>query len=110
MHLYPVDGAAGRVDREATAWNYRHAKWGQVMVGVSPDPADTDALIAWTRAYWAALHSHSSGGAYVNMMMEEGQERVRAAYGANYDRLVAIKTKYDPQNLFRMNQNIRPAR
>jgi FAD/FMN-containing dehydrogenase len=112
MHLYPSDGVAGQVPSEATAWNYRDAKWGMVMVGVSPDPADNPAMIAWTRAYWAALHPYSAGGAYVNMMMDaadEGQDRVRASYGANYDRLAAIKAKYDPTNLFRVNQNIKPA-
>jgi FAD/FMN-containing dehydrogenase len=78
------------------------------MVGVSPDPTDNERMIEWTRAYWQELHPYSAGGAYVNMMMEEGQDRVRASYGANFDRLAAIKAKYDPTNLFRMNQNIRP--
>ena len=81
------------------------------MVGVSPDPADNQAMIAWTRAYWAALHPYSAGGAYVNMMMDaadEGKDRVRASYGDNYDRLVRVKEKYDPTNLFRVNQNIKP--
>ncbi|MCD6029468.1 MAG: linked oxidase domain protein [Thermomicrobiales bacterium] len=112
MHLYPIDGVAGRVAKDATAWNYRDAKWGMVMVGVSPDPADNPAMIAWTRAYWAALHPYSAGGAYVNMMMDagdEGQDRVRASYGEHYDRLARIKAKYDPNNLFRVNQNIAPA-
>ena len=109
MHLYPIDGVAGRVAKDATAWNYRDAKWGMVMVGVSPDPADNERMIDWTRSYWSALHPYSAGGAYVNMMMEEGQDRVRAAYGEHYDRLAAIKGKYDPDNLFRVNQNIQPA-
>jgi FAD/FMN-containing dehydrogenase len=109
MHLYPIDGAAGRVANDATAWNWRGAKWAQVMAGISPDPADNEQMIAWARAYWEALHPHSAGGAYVNMMMEEGQERVRSSYGANYDRLAAVKAAYDPGNLFRMNQNIRPS-
>ncbi len=112
MHLYPVDGAAGRVPKDATAWTYRDAKWGGVIVGVSPDPADNPEMIAWTRAYWAALHPSSAGGAYVNMMMDaadEGQDRIRAAYGDNYDRLAAVKSTYDPANLFRTNQNIAPA-
>jgi len=108
MHLYPVDGKASRVANDATAWTWRDAKWGQVMVGVSPDPTDKDRITAWTRAYWEAMHPFSAGGAYVNMMMEEGQERVMASYGDNYDRLAAIKAQYDPGNLFRMNQNIRP--
>ncbi|MDP9368989.1 MAG: FAD-binding oxidoreductase [Chloroflexota bacterium] len=111
MHLYPIDGAAGRVPKDATAWNYRGAKWAQVMVGVSPDPADNERMISWTRSYWQALHPHSAGGAYVNMMMDptdEGQDRVRASYGDHYERLAAIKAIYDPTNLFRMNQNIKP--
>ena len=61
------------------------------------------------RDYWSALHPYSAGGAYVNMMMEEGQDRVRASYGDHYDRLARIKAKYDPDNLFRVNQNIKPA-
>jgi FAD/FMN-containing dehydrogenase len=109
MHLYPVDGAAGRVPKDTTAWNYRDAKWGSVIAGISPDPADNERTIAWAREYWAALHPYSAGGAYVNMFMEEGQDRVRAAYGDNYERLAELKAKYDPGNLFRMNQNIRPA-
>jgi FAD/FMN-containing dehydrogenase len=112
MHLYPIDGVAGRVPKDATAWSYRDAHWGMVIVGVSPDPADNQAMIAWTRDYWRDLHPYSAGGAYVNMMMDaadEGQERVRAAYGDHYDRLARIKARYDPQNLFRVNQNISPA-
>jgi FAD/FMN-containing dehydrogenase len=112
MHLYPINGVAGRVPKDATAWNYRDANWGMVIVGVSPDPADNPAMIAWARAYWAALHPFSAGGAYVNMMMDagdEGQDRVRASYGEHYDRLAQIKRKYDPNNLFRVNQNIAPA-
>ncbi|HET8629017.1 MAG TPA: FAD-binding oxidoreductase [Thermomicrobiales bacterium] len=112
MHLYPIDGAAGRVAPDATPWSYRSAKWAEVMVGVSPDPADNARMIAWARDYWAALHPYSAGGAYVNMMMDEadeGADRVRASYRENYDRLAAIKARYDPANLFRVNQNIRPA-
>jgi FAD/FMN-containing dehydrogenase len=112
MHLYPIDGVAGRVSTDATAWNYRDAKWGMVMVGVSPDPADNAHMIDWTRNYWRDLHPYSAGGAYVNMMMDaadEGQDRVRASYGTHYERLAQIKRKYDPQNLFRVNQNIAPA-
>jgi FAD/FMN-containing dehydrogenase len=108
MHLYPIDGVAGRVPKDATAWNYRDAKWGMVMVGVSPDPADNPQLIRWARDYWAALHPYSAGGAYVNMMMEEGADRVRAAYGDHYERLASVKAQYDPENLFHVNQNIPP--
>jgi len=108
MHLYPINGAAGRVGKHETAWNYRDAKWAQVMVGVDPDPANNEKTISWTKSYWDALHPYSAGGAYVNFMMDEGEERVKATYGDNYKRLVEIKNKYDPGNLFRVNQNIRP--
>jgi FAD/FMN-containing dehydrogenase len=108
MHMYPIDGAAARVGKHDTAWNYRGAKWAQVMVGVDPDPGNNEKTIAWTKSYYDALHPFSAGGAYVNFMMDEGEERVRATYGDNYDRLVAVKNKYDPNNLFRVNQNIRP--
>jgi FAD/FMN-containing dehydrogenase len=110
MHLYPIDGAAHRVAPDATPWAYRDANWAQVMVGVDPDPANNEKMTAWTREYWDALHPHSAGGAYVNFMFhDEGQDRVRATYGNNYERLVKIKTKYDPTNFFRVNQNIKPA-
>ncbi len=109
MHLYPVDGAASRVASDATAWAYRDARWAQVMVGVDHDPANADALKEWTVAYWEALHPHSMGGAYVNMMMEEGDERIRATYRGNYERLAHVKRTYDPANLFHVNQNIAPS-
>jgi FAD/FMN-containing dehydrogenase len=109
MHLYPIDGAAHDPDASDTAWRYRDARWGSVFAGVDPDPANADAIRKWTVDYFEALHPHSAGGAYVNMMMDEGQERVRASYGDNYDRLAEIKAKYDPDNLFRVNQNIEPA-
>jgi FAD/FMN-containing dehydrogenase len=110
MHLYPIDGAASRVGPQDTAWAYRDAKWGSVIVGVDPDPDKQEALKSWARAYWDALHPYSAGGAYVNMMMDdEGQDRVRASYGQNYERLAQIKRKYDPDNLFHTNQNIKPA-
>jgi FAD/FMN-containing dehydrogenase len=109
MHLYPINGAASRVGKHDTAWNYRDATWAQVMVGVDPDPANNEKTISWTKSYYDALHPHSAGGAYVNFMMDEGEERVKATYGDNYERLVAIKNKYDPDNLFRVNQNIKPS-
>ncbi len=106
--IAPIDGAAGRVANDATAWSWRDAIWTLVIVGVSEDPADMGRITQWTRDYWEAVHPWSAGGAYVNMMMDEGQERVRAAYRGNYDRLAAIKARYDPNNLFRLNQNIHP--
>jgi hypothetical protein len=109
MHLYPIDGAAGRVGGGDTAFGYRGARFGQVIVGVDPDPAVNDDLIEWTRAYHDALHPHSAGGAYVNMMMhDEGADRVRESFGENFDRLVEVKRRYDPENRFRINQNIAP--
>jgi FAD/FMN-containing dehydrogenase len=108
MHLYPIDGAAHDVGSADTAWSYRDATYGAVFAGVDPDPANVDAIRRWSIDYQEALHPYSAGGAYVNMMMDEGQERVRASYRDNYDRLAEIKAKYDPDNAFRVNQNIQP--
>jgi FAD/FMN-containing dehydrogenase len=109
MHMYPIDGAAHDVDSADTAWSYRDATWGSVFAGVDPDPANVDTIRHWSVDYFEALHPYSAGGAYVNMMMDEGQERVRASYRDNYDRLARIKATYDPDNFFRVNQNIQPA-
>ena len=108
MHLYPIDGAAHRVGDKDTPWAYRDANWAGVIVGVDPDPANADMLRDWAVGYYDAVHPHSSGGAYINFMMEEGQERVQASYRGNYDRLAEIKATYDPKNLFKVNQNIHP--
>ena len=108
MHLYPIDGAAHRVGEDDTAFSYRGARWSQVVAGIDPDPANKEIITDWTRDYWEALHPHSAGGAYVNMMMEEGQDRVKASYRDNYVRLAEVKREYDPTNLFRVNQNIKP--
>ncbi|HKI57376.1 MAG TPA: BBE domain-containing protein, partial [Trueperaceae bacterium] len=109
MHLYPLNGAAQRVAKDATAYRHRDAMWSQVVVGVDPDPANADKLRDWTVAYHDALHPHSTGAAYVNFMMDEGTDRIRATYGDNYPRLRQIKRRYDPHNLFHVNQNIPPA-
>ncbi|WP_232667095.1 BBE domain-containing protein [Pseudonocardia sp. TRM90224] len=109
MHLYPFDGAASRVDVGATAFPHRNGGWAGVIVGVDPDPANNAAITQWTRDYWEQLHPMSAGGAYVNFLMDEGPDRVRAAYGANHDRLAQVKRRYDPDNTFHVNQNIRPA-
>ncbi len=108
MHLYPINGAAHRIGKTDTAWSYRDATWAQVIVGVDPDPTNNEQITAWTKEYWDALHPHSAGGAYVNFMMDEGEERIKASYRDNYDRLVEVKKQFDPTNLFRVNQNIRP--
>ena len=109
MHLYPIDGKTHQVGTDETPWDYRRAKWSKVIAGVDPDPENTEAITAWAKEYWEALHPHSAGGAYVNFMMDEGEDRVKATYGSNYERLEAIKQKYDPTNLFQVNQNIKPA-
>ena len=109
MHLYPINGAASRVGNQETAWNYRDATWAMVIVGIDPDPVNDTLITDWAKNYWQDLHPYGAGGAYINFMMEEGEDRIKATYGGNYDRLVAIKTKYDPTNLFRVNQNIKPA-
>jgi FAD/FMN-containing dehydrogenase len=107
-HIYPIDGAAHDVAAEDTAFAYRDTVWSQVFIGVGPDPADAPALRDWTVGYWEALHPYSAGGAYVNFMMEEGQGRVRTTYRDNYSRLARVKAEYDPDNVFRVNQNIEP--
>lgn len=109
MHLYPISGAASRVRNEETAWAYRDANYAGVIVGVDPEPANATKITKWCKDYWEALHPYSSGGAYSNFMMDETEERVKATYGKNYERLVTLKNKYDPTNLFRVNQNIKPS-
>jgi hypothetical protein len=108
MHLYPMDGQVNRVRPDATAFSFREAKYSMVIAGIDADPANNKKMIDWAREYWNALHPYSAGGAYVNFMMDEGVDRVRATYRDNYKRLAAIKAQYDPGNLFRVNQNIRP--
>ncbi len=110
MHLYPIDGAAHRVPSAETAFSYRDATWSMVMAGIDPDPAKAEQLGEWATAYWQAIHPHAMGGAYVNFMMEEGDERVRATYRDNYERLARIKAIYDPENVFHVNQNVRPGK
>ena len=88
---------------------HRNAVWSEVIVGVDPDPANKDRITSWAKEYWEALHPYGAGGGYVNFMMEgEGEDRIRATYQGNFDKLVQIKAKYDPDNFFRVNQNIRP--
>ena len=108
MHLYPINGAVHRVDPADTAFSYRDVNWAMVIVAMDPDLTKAPALREWTTSYWEAIHPFTAGGAYVNMYMEEGQERIRRSYRDNYDRLVQIKKQYDPDNVFRINQNIQP--
>jgi FAD/FMN-containing dehydrogenase len=109
MHLYPVNGAAHRVGKADTAFSFREASFAEVIVGVDPDPANNARLTQWAKDYWLALHPFSAGGGYINMMMDEGEDNVKAAYRDNYARLAQVKRNYDPGNLFRVNQNIKPA-
>jgi FAD/FMN-containing dehydrogenase len=109
MHLYPINGAVHRVGRNDTAFSFRDVNWSQVIVGVDPDPANADRIKQWAKDYWNALHPHSAGGGYVNFMMEEGEDRIQATYRDNYAGLQKVKAAYDPENLFHVNQNIKPA-
>lgn len=109
MHLYPINGAVHEKDADETPWHYRDVNWSMVMAGVSDDPARNGEITEWSRGLWEATHPYSAGGVYVNFMMEEGDERVKATYGDNYARLQKVKAKYDPVNFFRVNQNIKPA-
>jgi hypothetical protein len=110
MHMYPIDGAPNRVGKHDTPFSYRDAKWSMVIAGIDPEPANKERITKWAKEYCEALHPYSAGGAYVNFMMEEGPSRVEATYRDNYKRLSEIKRKYDPTNLFRVNQNILPAK
>ena len=109
MHLYPINGAVHRTHSADTAFSYRTSKFAEVIVGVDPDPANRDKIVDWAREYWNAVHPHCAPGGYTNFMMEEGEARIAAAYGENYARLRRLKARYDPGNLFRVNQNIEPA-
>jgi FAD/FMN-containing dehydrogenase len=109
MHIYSLGGAVARVEKSKTAFSYRDARYVHIIAGVGEDAAGNESRTAWTREYWTKLRPYAAGGAYVNFLMEEGDERIQAAYGAaTYERLVALKNKLDPTNFFRLNQNIRP--
>jgi FAD/FMN-containing dehydrogenase len=108
-HFYPISGAAAGIGSAETAWPYRDGGWVQVIVGVDSDPANRDLVKDWAVSYAEAIEPYAAGGAYVNMTMAEGEDRVRAIYGSNYDRLAKVKAEYDPDNLFHVNQNIKPA-
>jgi hypothetical protein len=110
MHLYPIDGAVRRVASNATAWATRDATFNMVIAGIDSDPKNAEALKKWGRAYWKAVHPFNMEGAYVNFMMDdEASNRVEATYGENYAKLAKVKATYDPKNLFKVNQNIKPA-
>jgi FAD/FMN-containing dehydrogenase len=109
MHIYPINGACHRVPSNATAFAYRDATFATVIAGMWPDPADNEQNIRWVKDYYKALEPHSAPGGYVNFMAGDDQGRIRDNYGGNYDRLVSIKKAYDPDNVFRLNQNISPS-
>ena len=103
-------GAMGRVGEDETAFGHRNQPYNFLVTSVWSDPAETDANVRWTRELWEAMQPFLTGSVYVNYLGEEGEDRVRAAYTPEkYERLVALKTRYDPTNLFRLNQNIKPA-
>jgi FAD/FMN-containing dehydrogenase len=106
--IFQLGGAVSRVDRDATAFVERDAAFAININGVAEDPANDSDVTSWARACFDALTPHATGGVYVNFLGNEGDERVRAAYGHAYQRLEALKARYDPQNVFRINQNIRP--
>jgi FAD/FMN-containing dehydrogenase len=108
VHIYPINGAAHRVGSDATAFAYRDANFATVIAGMWPDPAQNDANTAWVRDYYAATAPLSEEGGYINFMAGDDQVRIKANYRGNYDRLVEVKRTYDPGNLFRVNQNIKP--
>jgi FAD/FMN-containing dehydrogenase len=107
--LQQVGGAISQVGGDATAYGNRDAAYDCFPVAVWETSAEDERHIAWARNFWEAMRPFATGGVYANNLGEEGEERVRAAYGANYARLAALKAKYDPENLFRLNQNIKPA-
>jgi FAD/FMN-containing dehydrogenase len=109
MHIYPLDGAVHDVAADETAFAYRDVRFNQVIAAVSSDPAPMPQYRDWVRDYWSAVREHSAGGGYVNFLGDEGEERIAASYRGNYGRLASLKRKYDPGNLFHLNQNIRPA-
>jgi hypothetical protein len=101
-------GAMSRIAEDATPFPHRKALFAFSPDALWTNPEETDANVQWAKGYWLAMRSYSPRGAYVNFMADEGEDRVRESYRGNYDRLVQIKRKYDPGNLFRLNQNIRP--
>jgi FAD/FMN-containing dehydrogenase len=110
IDLWALGGAVGRVPATATAFGDRSMSYSLVLNTSWADPTQSDANIAWTRELWTAMHRFSSGATYLNFpgFGEEGESMVRDAFGANFERLAAVKRKYDPGNLFRLNQNIPP--
>jgi FAD/FMN-containing dehydrogenase len=108
VHIYPINGACHRVAPDATAFAYRDATFAAVIAGMWPDPSENEANVKWVRDYYAATAPLSEEGGYINFMAGDDQERIKVNFRGNYERLVEVKRKYDPDNLFHVNQNIRP--
>jgi FAD/FMN-containing dehydrogenase len=108
VHIYSINGACHRIDSDATAFAFRDATFATVIAGMWPDPGQNEANIEWVRDYYDATAPHSEAGGYINFMSGDDQDRIKANYRGNYDRLVEVKRKYDPDNLFHVNQNIKP--
>jgi FAD/FMN-containing dehydrogenase len=109
MHIYPINGAVHDLPADATAFGHRGAKYATVIAGMWPDPAQNEANTRWVKDYYRALAPHSEEGGYINFAAADDQARVRSNFGTSYGRLAEIKAKYDPDNVFRHNQNIAPA-
>ncbi|SDB80597.1 FAD/FMN-containing dehydrogenase [Raineyella antarctica] len=108
VHLYPINGACQDVAADATAFGHRDATYAMVIAGMWPDPAQNEANTRWVRDYYAAIAPHSEAGGYVNFASSDDQSKVEANYGVSYRRLQEVKRQYDPDNLFHLNQNIKP--
>ena len=106
--LFYVHGVAARVDPSATAFGLRGAQWDFDIISQWTDPSLADEQVRWTRSFWSEVEPFATGGVYVNHIAADEPGRVHAAFGANYDRLLAVKRQYDPNNLFRLNHNIDP--
>ena len=101
-------GAVSRVPQADTAFGHRDAQYNLIATSVWTDPTESEKHLNWVRESWDLMRPFSTGGVYVNNLGEEGEDKVRAAYGPHYERLVALKNKYDPRNFFRLNANIKP--
>src|SRR5207248_6804130 len=108
VHLHHLGGAMGRVAPEATAFTHRDAGFVFNLVGTWADAGEDEVHTSWARSSFDRLGPASSGAAYVNFLGDDGAQRVTAAYGGNHARLVELKRRYDPDNVFRLNQNIAP--
>lgn len=108
MHIYPINGACHKLAPDQTAFAYRDANFATVIAGMWPDPNQNPANIKWVRDYYDATAPLSESGGYINFMSDDDQGRIKDNYKGNYKRLVDVKRKYDPDNVFHVNQNIKP--